>query len=92
MNAHNKTQFTYASINCVLKDSSCDTPITKDSHARNTCYLCNQAQQEISKCPNIKNDFIFTHKGLPLFSNRLSIQITQDQKGLSKALMGLSAK
>ncbi|KAG5630792.1 hypothetical protein H5410_002509, partial [Solanum commersonii] len=26
MSAHNKTQFTYARINCVLKDSSCDTP------------------------------------------------------------------
>ncbi|KAG5572021.1 hypothetical protein H5410_061787 [Solanum commersonii] len=29
MNAHNKTQFTYARINCVLKDSSCDTPLPK---------------------------------------------------------------
>ncbi|KAG5585773.1 hypothetical protein H5410_046207 [Solanum commersonii] len=30
MNAHNKTQFiTYARINCVLKDSSCDTPLSK---------------------------------------------------------------
>ncbi|KAG5590699.1 hypothetical protein H5410_041213, partial [Solanum commersonii] len=29
MSAHNKTQFTYARINCVLKDSSCDTPLQK---------------------------------------------------------------
>ncbi|KAG5631423.1 hypothetical protein H5410_003140 [Solanum commersonii] len=29
MNAYNKTQFTYAMINCVLKDSSCDTPLPK---------------------------------------------------------------
>ncbi|KAG5609862.1 hypothetical protein H5410_021143 [Solanum commersonii] len=29
MSAHNKTQFTYARINCVLKDSSCDTPLPK---------------------------------------------------------------
>ncbi|KAG5605991.1 hypothetical protein H5410_027483 [Solanum commersonii] len=29
MNAHNKTQFTYARINCVLKDSNCDTPSPK---------------------------------------------------------------
>ncbi|KAG5631838.1 hypothetical protein H5410_003555 [Solanum commersonii] len=27
--AHNKTQFVYARINCVLKDSSCDTPLPK---------------------------------------------------------------
>ncbi|KAG5609751.1 hypothetical protein H5410_021032 [Solanum commersonii] len=29
MSVHNKTQFTYARINCVLKDSSCDTPLPK---------------------------------------------------------------
>ncbi|KAG5580851.1 hypothetical protein H5410_051478, partial [Solanum commersonii] len=27
MNIHNKTQITHAMINCVLKDSSCDTPL-----------------------------------------------------------------
>ncbi|KAG5571622.1 hypothetical protein H5410_061388, partial [Solanum commersonii] len=27
MNIHNKIQITYAKINCVLKDSSCDTPL-----------------------------------------------------------------
>ncbi|KAG5590538.1 hypothetical protein H5410_041052, partial [Solanum commersonii] len=29
MNAHNKTQFIYARINCVLKDSICGTPSPK---------------------------------------------------------------
>ncbi|KAG5586358.1 hypothetical protein H5410_046792, partial [Solanum commersonii] len=29
MNAHNKTQFTYARVTCVLKDSNCDTPLPK---------------------------------------------------------------
>ncbi|KAG5631714.1 hypothetical protein H5410_003431 [Solanum commersonii] len=29
MNAHNKTQFTYARFNCVLKDLGCDTPLAK---------------------------------------------------------------
>ncbi|KAG5580258.1 hypothetical protein H5410_050885 [Solanum commersonii] len=29
VNAHNKTQFTYARINCVLKDLGCDTPLPK---------------------------------------------------------------
>ncbi|KAG5631518.1 hypothetical protein H5410_003235 [Solanum commersonii] len=28
MNAHNKTQFTYAKIKCSLKDSNCDSPIS----------------------------------------------------------------
>ncbi|KAG5572109.1 hypothetical protein H5410_061875, partial [Solanum commersonii] len=44
-----------------------------------------QTQQKVSKCPDMKNVFIFTHIGLPLFSNRLSIWFTQDQKGISKA-------
>ncbi|KAG5610603.1 hypothetical protein H5410_021884 [Solanum commersonii] len=30
MNIHNKTQFTYAKIKCALKDSSCDSSITKN--------------------------------------------------------------
>ncbi|KAG5581411.1 hypothetical protein H5410_052038 [Solanum commersonii] len=29
MSAHNKIQFTFARINCVLKDSSCVTPLPK---------------------------------------------------------------
>jgi len=29
MNAHNKTQFIYARINCALKDSSSDSPLSK---------------------------------------------------------------
>ncbi|KAG5594663.1 hypothetical protein H5410_035895 [Solanum commersonii] len=29
MNVHNKTQFIHARINCVPKDSSCDTPLPK---------------------------------------------------------------
>ncbi|KAG5614835.1 hypothetical protein H5410_014659 [Solanum commersonii] len=28
MNAHNKTLFTHARINCALKDSSCDSPLS----------------------------------------------------------------
>ncbi|KAG5570236.1 hypothetical protein H5410_060002, partial [Solanum commersonii] len=51
-----------------------------------------QAQQKVSKCPHMKNDSIFTHRGLPLFSNRLSIRFTQDQKGLSKAYNGDECK
>ncbi|KAG5586184.1 hypothetical protein H5410_046618 [Solanum commersonii] len=30
MNVHNKTQFTYAKIKCALKNSSCDSPISKN--------------------------------------------------------------
>ncbi|KAG5628385.1 hypothetical protein H5410_000102 [Solanum commersonii] len=40
---------------------------------------------KVFKCPHTKNNSIFTHKGLPIFSNRHLFQLTQDQKGLSKA-------
>ncbi|KAG5577893.1 hypothetical protein H5410_058027 [Solanum commersonii] len=29
MNVHNKAQLTHTKINCILKDSSCDTPLSK---------------------------------------------------------------
>ncbi|KAG5630032.1 hypothetical protein H5410_001749 [Solanum commersonii] len=51
-----------------------------------------QAQQKVSKCPHMKNDSIFTHRGLPLFSNQLLIRLTQDQKGLSNACNGVECK
>ncbi|KAG5605921.1 hypothetical protein H5410_027413, partial [Solanum commersonii] len=51
-----------------------------------------QARKKVSKCPHMKNDSIFTHRGFPLFSNRLSIRLTQDQKGLSKACNGDECK
>ncbi|KAG5586179.1 hypothetical protein H5410_046613, partial [Solanum commersonii] len=51
-----------------------------------------QAQQRVSKCPHMKNDFIFTHRGLPLLSKRLLIRLTQDQKGLSKSCNGADCK
>ncbi|KAG5586167.1 hypothetical protein H5410_046601, partial [Solanum commersonii] len=51
-----------------------------------------QAHQKVSKCPHIKNDSIFTHRGLPLFSNRLSVRLTEDQKGLFKACNGAECK
>ncbi|KAG5631839.1 hypothetical protein H5410_003556 [Solanum commersonii] len=35
---------------------------------------------------------MFSPIGLPLFSNRLSIRFTQDQKGLSKACNGAECK
>ncbi|KAG5596033.1 hypothetical protein H5410_037265 [Solanum commersonii] len=58
-----KTQFTYARINCVLKDSSCDTPLPKILLLAILATCASQAQQKVSKCPHMKNDSIFTHKG-----------------------------
>ena len=45
MNAHNKTQLTHARINCVLKDSSCDTPLPKIPNSQYLVQMQVQAQQ-----------------------------------------------
>ena len=61
MNAHNKTQLTLARINCALKGSSCDTPLSKifklTTLSSNTCLI----STTVIKYPHIKNDSIFTH-------------------------------
>ncbi|KAG5585416.1 hypothetical protein H5410_045850, partial [Solanum commersonii] len=99
MSAHNKTQFTYARINCVLKDSSCDTPLPKilmlailatcaSSRLINSRsgIRCNTHTQKRG------TQYMFSPIGLPLFSNRLSIWFTQDQKGFSMACNGAECK
>ncbi|KAG5572207.1 hypothetical protein H5410_061973 [Solanum commersonii] len=60
MNAHNKTQFTYARINCVLKDSNCDTPSPKILMLTILATCGSSSLTKVSKCPHVKNDFIFT--------------------------------
>ncbi|KAG5615039.1 hypothetical protein H5410_014863 [Solanum commersonii] len=92
MSAHNKTQFTYARINCVLKDSSCDTPIPK---ILRLAILATCARSRSTKRIRVNahtkkrgTQCMFSPIGLPLFSNRLSIRLTQDQKDLSKACNG----
>lgn len=61
MNIHNKTHATYARINLVLKDSSCDTPLPK------TLMLTILGTNAISNLTTIsdhtKDDSIFKHKG-----------------------------
>ncbi|KAG5590285.1 hypothetical protein H5410_040799 [Solanum commersonii] len=59
INIHNKTQTTYAKINCALKDSSCDSPITM---IRMLTILASNASSSttiVFKCPHTKNDFVF---------------------------------
>ncbi|KAG5619774.1 hypothetical protein H5410_004992, partial [Solanum commersonii] len=84
MNAYNKTQFTYAMINCVLKDSSCDTPLPKIlmlailatcASSRIRCNAHNK-KEEHNAC--------FTHIFALIFQST-SIRLAQHQKGVSKA-------
>ncbi|KAG5630958.1 hypothetical protein H5410_002675, partial [Solanum commersonii] len=96
MNAHNKTQFTYARINCVLKDSSCDTPLPKifmlAIHA--TCPSSSLTKRIKYNTHTKKKgtQCMFSPICLPLFYNRSSVRLTQDHKGLSKACSGGECK
>ncbi|KAG5586081.1 hypothetical protein H5410_046515 [Solanum commersonii] len=82
MNAHNKTHFTHANINCALKDSSCDSPISKNLIVIRLASNASSSSTKVFKCPHKKNDSIFTQW----------FTLTQDHKGLSKLVMRLSAK
>ncbi|KAG5585739.1 hypothetical protein H5410_046173, partial [Solanum commersonii] len=112
MNVHDKTQTIYESINCVLKDSSCDTPLSKILKLVLLASNASSSSTKAFECPHTNDDSIFTHKciinlrfrnqiqrsflqrgtqcilspiGLPLFFGQHSFQLSQDQKGLSKA-------
>ncbi|KAG5614628.1 hypothetical protein H5410_014452 [Solanum commersonii] len=60
MNARNKTQFTYANIKCALKDSSCDSPISKKLMLTILVSNVSSSSIRVFKCPHTRNDSIFT--------------------------------
>ncbi|KAG5595227.1 hypothetical protein H5410_036459 [Solanum commersonii] len=60
MNAQNMTQFTYAKIKCTLKDSSCDSPISKNLMLSMLASNASLSSTKVFKCPHIRNDSIFT--------------------------------
>ncbi|KAG5610347.1 hypothetical protein H5410_021628, partial [Solanum commersonii] len=60
MNAHNKTQFTYAKIKCALKDSSYDSLISKTLMLTILASNASSSSTILFKCPHTKNDSIFT--------------------------------
>ena len=64
MNAHNKTQFTYARITCILKDSNYDTPLPKILMLTILASNAGSRSTKVLKFPHTRNNSIFTHKGL----------------------------
>ena len=60
MNAHNKTQLTHARINCALKDSSCDSPLSKILKFTILASNASSSSTKVLKCPHNKDDSIFT--------------------------------
>ncbi|KAG5569048.1 hypothetical protein H5410_058814, partial [Solanum commersonii] len=61
MNAHKKTQLTHARINCALKNSSCDSPLSKILKFTILASNASSRSTMVLKCPHTKNDSIFTH-------------------------------
>ncbi|KAG5630293.1 hypothetical protein H5410_002010 [Solanum commersonii] len=55
MKAHNKAQFTYARITCVLKDSNCVTPLPKILMLA-ILATASSSSTKVSKCPHLTQD------------------------------------
>ncbi|KAG5587424.1 hypothetical protein H5410_047858 [Solanum commersonii] len=51
MNAHKKTQLTYARINCALKGSSCDSPLPKILKLTILTSNACSSSTKVLKCP-----------------------------------------
>ncbi|KAG5619680.1 hypothetical protein H5410_004898 [Solanum commersonii] len=88
MNIHNKTQITHLKINCILKDSSCDTPLPK---ILMLAIFDTSANQELDATLTLKKrntTDVFTHR----LANRSSVWLTQDQQGLSTVCNGDECK
>ncbi|KAG5631248.1 hypothetical protein H5410_002965 [Solanum commersonii] len=91
MNVHNKSQLTHARINCALKDSNCDSPLSK--MLKFTIPASTAIPESHTTLTLTKMNTCMTSPiGLPLFSNQHSFQLNQDQKGLFKACNGAECK
>ncbi|KAG5589975.1 hypothetical protein H5410_040489 [Solanum commersonii] len=107
MNAHKKTQLTYARINCALKDSSYDSPLAKILKFTILASNASSSSTMVLKCPHTKNDSIFTHNGsqFKVLESNATLTLTKMntmhdfthsslkiKKVFSRLVMGLSAK
>uniref|UniRef100_M1DG64 Uncharacterized protein n=1 Tax=Solanum tuberosum TaxID=4113 RepID=M1DG64_SOLTU len=72
MNAHNKTQLTHARINCALKDSSCDSPLSKMLKFTILALNASSSSTKVLKFPHNKDDSIFTHNSSTIYSSRIT--------------------
>ena len=117
MNAH-KIQHTHARINCPLKDSNCDSPLSKILKFIILGSNASSISTKVLKCPHTKmtpqshtlvqqyiapeSQTTLTFKKmnicmtspirLPLFFSQHLFQLSKDQKGLSRIVMGLIVK
>ena len=72
MNAQNKAQLTHAMINCALKDSNCDSPLSKMLKFTILASNASSSSIKVLKCPHNKDDSIFTHNSSKIYSSGIT--------------------
>ncbi|KAG5631952.1 hypothetical protein H5410_003669, partial [Solanum commersonii] len=72
---------TYTKIKCVLKDSSCHTPLPKIVKLAILASNASSSSTKSFECPHTNDDSIFTRKGIINFKFRNQIQHSHSQRG-----------
>uniref|UniRef100_M1CYG8 Uncharacterized protein n=1 Tax=Solanum tuberosum TaxID=4113 RepID=M1CYG8_SOLTU len=72
MNEHNKTQLTHAKINCALKDSRFDSPLSKILKFTILASNASSRSTKVLKNPHDKDDSIFTDNCSTIYSSGIT--------------------
>ncbi|KAG5615024.1 hypothetical protein H5410_014848, partial [Solanum commersonii] len=93
MNIHNKIQITYAQINCVLKDSSCDIPLPEILVLAilATCESLSSTKNATFTLKKRNTMHVFTHRFALIFQSTFDSAYSRSQVFL-RLVMGVSAK
>ncbi|KAG5615028.1 hypothetical protein H5410_014852 [Solanum commersonii] len=76
MNVHNKFQTTHAKISCALKDSNCDSPLSKMLKFIILPSNVSSSSTKLLKCPHSKDDSMFTHNFSTILKFRTHIKLS----------------
>ncbi|KAG5615022.1 hypothetical protein H5410_014846, partial [Solanum commersonii] len=89
MNVHNKTQLTYARINYILKDSTCDIPLSKI--LKLTILASNEILESNATLILIKKNTMhaFTHRFARIFHSTTILAHSRSKKVFSRLVIGL---
>ncbi|KAG5606055.1 hypothetical protein H5410_027547 [Solanum commersonii] len=68
MDAYNKVQLTHAMINCALKDSNCDSPLSKMLKFTILASNASSSSTKVLKYRHIKDDSLFTQSSSTIYS------------------------
>ena len=80
INVHNKAQLTHARINCALKDSNFDAPLSKILKFTILASNANSSSTKAFECPHTNDDSIFTRICIINLKFRNQIQRSHSQR------------